>query len=178
VVLYLHGGAYALCSSQTHRKLCMEIVKCTGATVFCPDYRRPPEHPWPTPVDDSVGAYRWLLEARAIPASRIVVVGDSAGGGLAVALMATARAAGLPMPAGAVLQSPWLDLTDSCSGSWTSMQRCVLPRAMPAIPIHTQRSSARSPPPNHRSLFGRPCGVRCRMYCQYVPGAHRSAGCP
>ena len=57
VVLYLHGGAFALCSSKTHRVLIMSLVSKAGACVLCPDYRRPPEHPWPLPVGDCLAAY-------------------------------------------------------------------------------------------------------------------------
>ncbi len=129
VVLYFHGGAFCLCSSKTHRGLLMRIVDATGAVCYAPDYRRPPEHPWPTPVDDCLAAYRWLLEKRGVKPGRIVFAGDSAGGGLVLAVLAAARAAGLPMPAGGAMYSPWLDLTDSASGSWTSNQEYdFLPR--------------------------------------------------
>jgi monoterpene epsilon-lactone hydrolase len=127
VVLYLHGGAFCLCSSQTHRALLMRIVQHTGAVVLAPDYRRPPEHPWPVPIDDCLEVYRWLLER--ISSDRIVFAGDSAGGGLVLAVMAAAKAEGLPLPAGGAMFSPWLDLTDSCSGSWTENQKYdFLPR--------------------------------------------------
>ena len=89
--------------------------------MLAPDYRRPPEDPWPTPVDDCLDGYRWLLD-QGVPAARIIFAGDSAGGGLVLAVMAAAKAAGLALPAGGVMISPWLDLTDCCSGSWTANQ--------------------------------------------------------
>jgi monoterpene epsilon-lactone hydrolase len=129
VILYLHGGAFCLCSSQTHRTLLMRLCSTTHAVIIAPNYRRPPEHAWPVPVDDCLEAYRWLLEERSVSPGRIVLAGDSAGGGLVLSVMAAARARGLPLPACGVLWSPWVDLTDCCSGSWASNQRYdFLPR--------------------------------------------------
>ena len=82
MILYLHGGAFCLCSSQTHRTLLMRLCSTTNAVILAPNYRRPPEHPWPVPVDDCLEAYRWLLEERSVSPDRIVLAGDSAGGGL------------------------------------------------------------------------------------------------
>jgi len=133
VILYCHGGAFALCSSKSHRGLIMKLVHETGATVLCPDYRRPPEHPWPTPVNDCLETYDWLLNHGHVDPRKIIFAGDSAGGGLVLAVMSAAKAAGLPLPSGGVLWSPWVDLTDSCSGSWTTSQRTdFLPRDLAA----------------------------------------------
>jgi acetyl esterase/lipase len=111
----------------------MKLVHETGATVLCPDYRRPPEHPWPTPVKDCLETYRWLLNQGHVDPRKIVFAGDSAGGGLVLAVLSEARAAGLPMPRGGVLWSPWVDLSDSISGSWTTNQRTdFLPRDLAA----------------------------------------------
>ncbi len=127
-VLYFHGGAFCLCTSKTHRALLMRLVDQTGATVLCPDYRRPPEHPWPIPVSDCLDTYKWVLD-EGIGPDKIIFAGDSAGGGLVLAVMGAAKAAGLPLPSGGVLWSPWVDLTDSCSGTWTTNQRTdFLPR--------------------------------------------------
>lgn len=120
IMLYMHGGAFCLCSPKTHRHIMMRIVKDTGATVLAPKYRRAPEHPWPVPVDDCLAAYQWLLE-RGACAERVVFAGDSAGGGMVVAVMAAAKARGLPLPAGGIMLSPWLDLADPMtSPSWVS----------------------------------------------------------
>ena len=109
-VLYLHGGGYASGSVRSHRSFCARISAAASAPVLDVDYRLAPEHPYPAAVDDALVAYRWLLGEGLAP-ERVVVAGDSAGGGLAAALLLAARAAGDPLPAGAVLLSPWLDLT-------------------------------------------------------------------
>jgi epsilon-lactone hydrolase len=108
-VLYLHGGGYALCSPQTHRALTSRLAVQTGLPVLVPMYRRAPEHPFPAAFEDALGAYRMLLDS-GVPADRIVVGGDSAGGHLAAALAGEACRTGLPAPAGVVLFSPWVDL--------------------------------------------------------------------
>ena len=107
----------------------MRIVAETGATVLCIDYRRPPEHPFPVARDDCLDAYRWLLEKGRVLPNRILFAGDSAGGGLVLSVLGAVRDQGLPMPAGGVMWSPWVDLTDSFSGTWTSNQKTdYLPR--------------------------------------------------
>jgi len=113
VLLYLHGGGYVLGGPREYRGLTAEIGRSAGLPVLAIHYRLAPEHPFPAAVDDAVAAYRALLD-EGLSASRIVVAGDSAGGGLAVAMQVAARDTGLPMPAGAVAISPWADL--SCSG--------------------------------------------------------------
>lgn len=109
-ILYLHGGAYVVCSPRTHRPITSRLALDTGLPVLAARYRLAPEHPFPAPLEDALAAYRWLL-TRGIPASGIVVAGDSAGGHLAAALTAEICRAGLPRPAGTVLFSPWVDLT-------------------------------------------------------------------
>jgi len=128
VILYFHGGAFCCCSSQSHRALAFRLVEYTGATVLVIDYDKPPQHPWPKPVQDCLDAYRWLLQSGVDP-KRIIFAGDSAGGGLVTAVMAAARGHGLPLPAGGIMISPWLELSDSTSGTWTSNQEYdYLPR--------------------------------------------------
>ncbi|MDL4777697.1 alpha/beta hydrolase [Actinomadura xylanilytica] len=109
-VLYLHGGGYVVCSPRTHRPITSRLALDTGLPVLAPDYRLAPEHPFPAPLEDALAAYRWLLD-RGVPAAGIVIAGDSAGGHLAAALTAEVCRTGLPRPAGAVLFSPWVDLT-------------------------------------------------------------------
>lgn len=109
VVLYLHGGSYIYGSARTHGELVARLAIAARARVLLAEYRLAPEHPFPAAVDDALAAYRWLLE-RGVEPGRVVIAGDSAGGGLAVATLAAARDAGLPMPAGAALISPWVDL--------------------------------------------------------------------
>lgn len=108
-ILYLHGGGYYFCSPRSHRGIVFPFARRSGARVFSLDYRLAPEHPFPAALDDAVAAYRQLL-AEGIAAESIVIAGDSAGGGLALATLLTLRNAGDPLPAGGVLFSPWTDL--------------------------------------------------------------------
>ena len=109
LILYLHGGAYVMGSCDTHRQLVSHIARASGARALLPDYRLAPEHPYPAAIEDAVAVYRWLL-ADGFAAQDIVLAGDSAGGGLTMALLLSLRAAGDPLPAAACLLSPWLDL--------------------------------------------------------------------
>ncbi|GLW69424.1 alpha/beta hydrolase [Kitasatospora phosalacinea] len=109
-LLFLHGGGYVVGSPDTHAGLIGELVRRTGLRAVSPDYRLAPEHPFPAAVDDGFAAYRELLESGTDPRS-LVLAGDSAGGGLVLATLLSARSAGLPLPAAAVLFSPWTDLT-------------------------------------------------------------------
>lgn len=109
-LLYLHGGGYALGSPHTHAGLVGELARRAGLRATSLDYRLAPEHPFPTAVDDGLAAYRALLEDGTHP-QELVLAGDSAGGGLALATLLAARAAGLPQPAAVALMSPWTDLT-------------------------------------------------------------------
>ena len=109
VVLYFHGGGYIIGSPRTHRPMLAELSQASEGRVLALDYRLAPEHPFPAPVEDSVAAYRWLLSEGYDPA-RIAVAGDSAGGGLTVAMMVQVRYLGLPMPGAAVCISPWVDM--------------------------------------------------------------------
>jgi acetyl esterase/lipase len=108
-VLYLHGGGYVIGSIRTHRQLVGNLSAAAEAKVLSLDYRLAPEHPHPAAVDDAVAAYRHLLGAFDPP--RTAIAGDSAGGGLTAATLVALREAGVPLPAAAVLISPWLDLT-------------------------------------------------------------------
>lgn len=108
-ILYLHGGGYYFCSPATHRGLVFAFAKRSGARIFSLDYRLAPEHPFPAALDDALAAYRKLM-ADGVPPASIVIAGDSAGGGLALATLFALRDAGDLLPAGAVLFSPWTDL--------------------------------------------------------------------
>lgn len=112
VILYLHGGAYISGSPRTHRPLTAELARRCGARVLALDYRQAPEAGFPAWMDDAVEGYRHLL-AEGFAPERIVIAGDSAGGNLALVTLLRLRELQLPMPAGAVLLSPWTDL--SCS---------------------------------------------------------------
>ena len=108
-ILYLHGGGYVLGSCASHRAWVSHIAHAAHARVLLLDYRLAPEHPFPAAVDDAVAAYRWLL-AEGVDPHNLVIAGDSAGGGLALAVLLTVRNAGDPLPAAAALISPWTDL--------------------------------------------------------------------
>lgn len=123
-VLYLHGGGYTIGSPRSHRHLAAAIARAAGTSALLPDYRLAPEHPFPAALDDALAAYRWLLE-RGLAPERIVVAGDSAGGGLAVATLLALRDRGLPQPAAGVCISPWVDLT--CSGATYATKAAVDP---------------------------------------------------
>jgi acetyl esterase/lipase len=111
-ILYLHGGGYYFCSPRTHRAITFGLAPRAGADVFSLDYRLAPEHPFPAALDDALAAWRSLL-ASGVRADRVVIAGDSAGGGLALATLVALRDAGEPLPAGAVLFSPWTDLAST-----------------------------------------------------------------
>jgi monoterpene epsilon-lactone hydrolase len=108
-ILYLHGGGYYFCSPRSHRSLAFGLATRARAPAFSLDYRLAPEARFPAALDDALAAYRQLLTS-GIPAKSIVIAGDSAGGGLALATLVALRDAGNPLPAGGVLFSPWTDL--------------------------------------------------------------------
>ena len=110
VLLYVHGGGYVIGSLASHRHQVAALSQATGIAALSLDYRCAPEHPFPAAVDDTVSAYQSLL-ASGIAPNRIVVAGDSAGGGLTVATLLALRERGLPQAAAGVCISPWVDLT-------------------------------------------------------------------
>jgi acetyl esterase/lipase len=109
-ILFLHGGGYCIGSPATHRSLTARLARDAEAEVLVPEYRLAPEHPHPAALEDALDAYRGLL-ARGWAPQRLGLAGDSAGGGLTIALAVAIREAGLPMPAGIALISPWTDLS-------------------------------------------------------------------
>ncbi len=109
-VLYLHGGGYVSGAPVTHRALTSHLAKLADASVAVADYRLAPEHPFPAALDDAHRAYLALLEKGHAP-ERLAVAGDSAGGGLTLALLQRLRDEGQPLPACALMFSPWVDLT-------------------------------------------------------------------
>jgi epsilon-lactone hydrolase len=107
-LLYFHGGGYFTGSARAHRPITASLAKA-GFSVFAPEYRLAPEHPYPAAVDDAEAAWNGLI-ASGHAAGTIAIAGDSAGGGLALALMIRLRDKGQPLPAAAALFSPWTDL--------------------------------------------------------------------
>ncbi|GAB6903466.1 alpha/beta hydrolase [Kineosporia succinea] len=110
-LLFLHGGGYRLGSPAAYAGFTTAIARQTGTEAVAPDYRLAPEHPFPAATDDALAAYRELV--RNVHPSRLVIGGDSAGGGLTIATLVGARDAGLPLPAAAFVFSPYADLTHS-----------------------------------------------------------------
>lgn len=152
VLLYFHGGGYVLGSPQTHRSLVGHLARLSGIEAASMDYRLAPESPFPAAVDDGLACYQALLDGGVAP-GRIIIGGDSAGGGLTLATALRARETGLPMPAGLVVLSPWTDLTQ---GGWSYdtqaqkdpmirrdrlelMARLYLDGAAPADPLASPR---------------------------------------
>jgi epsilon-lactone hydrolase len=109
VMLYLHGGGYVLGSMRTHRVMLGHLARASGCKVLGLDYRLAPENPFPAPVDDTLAAYRWLLVQGYDP-QKIVLAGDSAGGGLVVAALVAMRYVGEPLPAAGICLSPWVNM--------------------------------------------------------------------
>lgn len=137
VVLYLHGGGYVIGSPRSHRHLAAAIARAGRARALVLDYRLAPEHPFPAALEDAVAAYRWLLAQGTAPA-RLVVAGDSAGGGLTVATLVALRERGLPLPAAGVAISPWVDLT--CSARSYATNAGVDPIVRPAMVAEMARA--------------------------------------
>lgn len=119
VLLYIHGGAYFWGSINTHRYQIIKYARKIKGRAFAVNYRKSPQYPWPCPLQDVLASYLYLTQPprtalhKPVSACNIVVAGDSAGGGLALSLLILIRDLGLPMPAGAVMISPWVDLTHS-----------------------------------------------------------------
>ena len=113
VLLFLHGGGYELGSLRSDGELAARLGRASGMRVLFPEYRLAPEHPFPAAIDDVLAAWRWLRTGQDLSPGSIAVAGDSAGGGLAVALLVASRDAGEALPGAAVLMSPTVDLTSS-----------------------------------------------------------------
>lgn len=124
VLLFLHGGGYFACSARSHRPYTAFFAQ-KGFQVYAPDYRLAPEHPFPAAVLDAVEAYR-AVRASAGPKTPIMISGDSAGGGLALATMLKLRDEGDVLPAAAALFSPFTDLTGSGASSTANSRRCAM----------------------------------------------------
>jgi acetyl esterase/lipase len=133
-IVYLHGGGFTSMSARTHRSLTSRLAQGSGASLFALDYRLAPEHRFPAALEDALACYRGLIAGGAAP-HRVAVAGDSAGGGLALALLVALRERRDPLPAAAVLFSPWTDLAGTSRslidndardpmhcGSWVAQQ--------------------------------------------------------
>ncbi|MDZ7645063.1 MAG: alpha/beta hydrolase [Woeseiaceae bacterium] len=143
VLCYLHGGGYVMGSRVTHRPMVSHIARAAGVPAAVPDYRLAPEHPFPAALDDCCAVYRQLLVQGLDPA-RIVIGGDSAGGGLALATLLALRDAGKPLPGALVLLSPWLDLTGT--GSRANVDPVFRANGMPRLTRHYCREEQLATP--------------------------------
>jgi monoterpene epsilon-lactone hydrolase len=110
VVLYFHGGVYVMSDAFLAAGLASQVGRRTHAKVISVDYRLAPEHPYPAAVDDALAAYQALLQSGIAP-SDIAFAGESAGGGLVMATLVNSRDHGVPLPAAALVMSPYVDLT-------------------------------------------------------------------
>ena len=111
VILYLHGGGYFSGSITSYRKFVSILCKQLHLNAYCINYRLAPEDPYPASLDDAFFAYKWMLEEKSIPAEKVIIIGDSAGGGLTLALLHRIGIHNLPQPKAAICLSPWTDLT-------------------------------------------------------------------
>ena len=166
VMLYIHGGGYYFGSINTHRYQILRIARKFGGFAFAVNYRKAPQFPFPCAIQDILAAYLYLIRPPPgaghdpISPSRIVIAGDSAGGGLSLAILQLLRDLNLPLPAGAVLISPWSDLTHSFP-SVLQNTKTDSASALTVIPPYSfiHRPSAMWPLPQdesvRKSLFGR-----------------------
>lgn len=140
VVLYLHGGGYMVGSPKVYRSVTTRLAHLSGARIFSLDYRLAPEHPFPAAVEDAIAAYHWLLNQQLDPA-KLALAGDSAGGGLSLALIHALKKEQLPLPAGVFLFSPYADLLATGRSTEENSQRCAMfngPAVLRAAEIYLQ----------------------------------------
>ena len=134
-LLYLHGGGYVLGSAFGYRHLAGALAVAAGTRALVPEYRLAPEHPFPAAVEDARRAYVWMLDQGVEP-ERITVAGDSSGGGLVMSLLLSLREQRTPLPGGALLFCPGVDL------SGRTMKRAVASGQMMAVTLEQLRRSA------------------------------------
>ena len=132
VILYTIGGGYVSGSCNDHRSIVAKIVKGSGVGMLLFEHRLAPEHPYPAALEDSVAAYRWLL-AQGVSPSQIMIVGESAGGGLCLATLLSLRDQGIPLPSAAVAVSPWTDLKLTGESYRTKAKVCLSPKGMSIV---------------------------------------------
>ena len=158
-VLFLHGGAYSVGSFRNYGHFTWRLGKAARARVLALDYRMAPEHPYPAALNDALAAYRWLLDQGARP-DRILLAGDSAGGGLTLALLLKLRDEGVPLPAGAVALSPWTDLATTGASLHTKADTDPMLVAS-EIPHHAAMYLGGADPrdPYASPLYGDPRGL-------------------
>jgi monoterpene epsilon-lactone hydrolase len=159
IVLYLHGGGYLFGSPKTHRQVLIAMAKAFQAPVYGLDYRLAPEHPFPAAVEDAAKAYEWLLIRH--PEAAIVLAGDSAGAGLAIATAVGVRDGGLKQPKAIVAFSPYSDLAVTGASVEANAKSCAMftPRGVrEAAAMYLAGANARDPraSPLYADLSGLP----------------------
>lgn len=157
IVLYVHGGGYVSGSCADHRGFVSTFARNLGFTTLTYEYRLAPESPFPAAVVDSVAVYRRLLDT--YQPRDILVAGESAGGGLCLALLLALKKEGLPQPCGAVSISPWLDLTCSSPGYRTRNQRSLAPLDSWTVFSHHYARDADRKDPLLSPLYGDLAGL-------------------
>jgi epsilon-lactone hydrolase len=159
IVLYLHGGGYLFGSPKTHRQVLIAMAKAFKAPAYGLDYRLAPEHPFPAAVEDAAKAYQWLLTQH--PEADIVLAGDSAGAGLAIATAVGVRDAGIKLPRAIVAFSPYSDLAVTGASVEANAKSCAMftPRGIrEAAEMYLAGADARDPraSPLYADLAGLP----------------------
>ncbi|MBW7983404.1 alpha/beta hydrolase [Enterobacillus tribolii] len=162
-ILYLHGGVYLIGSCDSHRSMASFIARSCRMPVLLINYRLAPEHPYPAGLDDAEQAFDWLIAEHRLPAQRIILMGDSAGGGMALALALRLKRRGPGAQAGAVVaMSPWTDLTLSGESVTTRLARdpCFC-KLLPLASGYVAMYAADHPLTNEEisPLFGDPAGL-------------------
>ncbi len=132
VILYTIGGGYVSGSCKDHRSIVAKIARGSEVSILLFEHRLAPEHPYPAALEDSVTAYRWLLGQGVLP-SNIMIVGESAGGGLCLATLLALRDMNIPLLAGAVALSPWTDLKLTGESYRTKAKVCLAPKGMSKV---------------------------------------------
>lgn len=146
-IFYLHGGGYLVGSPRVYRSVTTRLAQLSGARVFSLDYRLAPEHPFPAAIDDALSAYQWLM-AEGIDPATIVLAGDSAGGGLSLALIHTLKNRQLPLPAAACVFSPYADLLVTGESLKENSKSCAMfdgPAVARAASFYLQGQHGSSP---------------------------------
>jgi epsilon-lactone hydrolase len=157
VILYIHGGGYVSGSCSDHRGFVSKFASVTKLTTLHYEYRLAPEHPFPAALDDSIKMYQWLLTN--YKPEHILLAGESAGGGLCLALLLALKQNELPLPAGAVAISPWTDL--SCSGESYKTKNHLSPAPLNSWIVFSKHYAGNSSTSNPfmSPLFGDPTGL-------------------
>ena len=153
-MLYFHGGGYVTGTCHSHRAITAKFVKESGVRALLFEYRLAPEHPYPAALEDALCAYEWLIGQEGVSPSRIVFVGDSAGGGLCLAALLAIRDRNVDLPAAAVAYSPITDFTCSSESHETKRKICLSPEGMAQALAHHYAGSQDLTLPYISPLYG------------------------